>query len=388
MNKQEFINRYNQLAAKFLISFSTETAGENIAFSPFSILSMLSILADASAGKTRQEIKRAMYGDSVQEGLPEQLQKTKKELTKLDFDNIIAHDTPFGTKPIIPDYSHHLNTANAVFIREDFQETIHPQFQNQFRDRYNGAVYSAKDIETAMEIWLAAAEGKKMPLLELPKAFSESILALVNTVFFEAMWIWPYEDNQVKKRIFTNGDNTKTQVNMMYCEENTYVENEQATGFIKQFQQCDYDFMALLPKQKGQKALQKTIETSDFQSLMNSCTYTSVRTAMPEFTIESERNLRQACADLGITDALTSNADFSPMTTARLPAKEILHKAKIEVNRHGVKAAAATLITLCLGLPPEEKKEVILNRPFIFAIMHRSLNIPVFIGVVNKVGKV
>ena len=41
------------------------------------------------------------------------------------------------------------------------------------------------------------------------------------------------------------------------------------------------------------------------------------------------------------------------------------------------------VIRLIGSLPPEEAKEVILNRPFVFAILHRTMNIPVFIGIVN-----
>ena len=34
-------------------------------------------------------------------------------------------------------------------------------------------------------------------------------------------------------------------------------------------------------------------------------------------------------------------------------------------------------------LPPEEKKKVILNRPFVFAIVHGGTGLPVFTGIVN-----
>ena len=44
-----FLFRYNQLAGELLRSFSKEKPGENIAFSPFSIISTLSVLADGSA---------------------------------------------------------------------------------------------------------------------------------------------------------------------------------------------------------------------------------------------------------------------------------------------------------------------------------------------------
>ncbi|QTE68076.1 hypothetical protein JNO48_12920 [Clostridiales bacterium] len=383
MNRQDFLNRYNHLAAQFLRSLTTQTPGENIVFSPFSIISILSILADAANGKTREEILQVLCGSMNPEGLPEQLQKTQKELTKIDFANITAYENPFGSSPVIPDYSRHLDTANAVFVRDDIQNTFNPAFGNYFADTYDGTLMGTNNVEAAMEAWFNAMEHGR---LELPKNTtpSDTILALANTVLFEAMWLAPYTNSQVKKRVFTNSDNTKARVNMMYSTENNYIETDLATGFIKDFQQCDYSFAALLPKAKRLEALQQLISATNFQRLQKRSTYAIVHTAMPEFTIETETNIKQTCADLGITEALTTNADLSTLTTAKHTSKQIIHKAKIELDRNGAKAKAATAIHLLGSLPPDEEKEVILNRPFVFAILHRTMNIPVFMGIVNR----
>ena len=383
MNRQDYLDRYNQLAKQFLCSLTAETPGENIVFSPFSIISMLSILADASNGKTREEILQALCGSMNPEGLPEQLRKTRYELTKIDFANISAYENPFGSRPVVPDYSRHLNTANAVFVRDDLQNTLNPKFGDYFADAYDGTLIRTNHVEAAMEAWFTAMEHGR---LELPKNTtpSDTILALANTILFEAMWFTPYKNSQVKKRVFTNSDNTKTKVNMMYSTENNYIETDLATGFIKDFQQCDYSFAALLPKAKGPEALLQLLAATSFQRLQKRATYASVRAGMPEFTIETETNIKQTCADLGITEALTPAADLSTLTTATPQNKLLTHKAKIELNRNGAKAKAATAIHLLGSLPPEDKKEVILNRPFVFAILHRTMNIPVFIGTVSR----
>ena len=371
MNRQDYLDRYNQLAKQFLCSLTAETPGENIVFSPFSIISMLSILADASNGKTREEVLQALCGSMTPEGLPEQLRKTKHELTKIDFANISAYENPFGSRPVVPDYSRHLNTANAVFVRDDIQNTINPKFGDYFADAYDGTLIRTNHVEAAMEAWFTAMEHGR---LELPK----------NTIPFEAMWLEPYTNSQVKKRVFTTSDNTKAKVNMMYSTENNYIETDLATGFIKDFQQCDYSFAVLLPKAKGPEALSNLLAATSFQRLQKRATYASVRAGMPEFTIETETNIKQTCADLGITEALTPAADLSTLTTANPQTKQLTHKAKIELNRNGVKAKAATAIRLTGSLPPDEAKEVIFNRPFVFTILHRTMNIPVFIGVVNR----
>ena len=58
MNRQEFQDRYSQLAGRILSTLAAGNPGENIVFSPFSVISQLSVLADAARGKTREEILR------------------------------------------------------------------------------------------------------------------------------------------------------------------------------------------------------------------------------------------------------------------------------------------------------------------------------------------
>ncbi len=388
MYQKEFSIWYREMTHQLLEIFTKEKEGENIVFSPFSILSMLSVLADASAGKTREQILQALNGWMPLKGIPEKLRNARKEMAKIDFKNITLYENPFGTKPVTPDYGSHLHTENAAFVRADYLTAIRPQFLRYFRETYNGQLFGAYDVDAALDAWIEeTTEG----YLEQPKTTpqtttnSQTAMALVNTIFFEAMWLNPYKNKEVKKRVFYNCDNTRAKVNMMYGSENAYIETKQATGFVKYFQQCDYAFVALLPKQKGPEALNILAETADFSFLMRTANYQTVHTVMPEFTVEFDEDLKHPFTALGITEALTPDADFSNLATEKLPASKMIHRAKIEINRNGAKAAVATRIVLYGCLPPEEEeKTVTFNRPFVFAIVHRTLRIPALVGIVNR----
>ena len=71
MYQKEFSIWYREMTHQLLEIFTKEKEGENIVFSPFSILSMLSILADASAGKTREQILQALNGWMPLKGIPD-----------------------------------------------------------------------------------------------------------------------------------------------------------------------------------------------------------------------------------------------------------------------------------------------------------------------------
>ena len=223
--------------------------------------------------------------------------------------------------------------------------------------------------------------------LEVPEnqTNSQNILTLFSAAFFEAMWMDQYKDRDVKEDLFINSDGSKSWVNMLYSTESAYIANEQATGFTRDFRQCEYSFMALLPKKKGPEALQNLMKKFDLQNILKQRKDSIVQTAIPEFTIEYEQNLKQACTDLGITEAFTPNADFSPMTKFLLPARSMTHRAKIKVDRNGAGAKTAAKASIHMNHSLPKPNDIILNRPFVFAIYHRTLKIPVFIGVVNQI---
>ena len=83
-------------------------------------------------------------------------------------------------------------------------------------------------------------------------------------------------------------------------------------------------------------------------------------------------------------------ADFSNMTEDenRLFVSEVIHKTMIEVDAEGTKAAAATAVVMDkAGACPdfEDSREVRVDRPFVYAIMDNSNQLPIFIGVMESI---
>ena len=103
---------------------------------------------------------------------------------------------------------------------------------------------------------------------------------------------------------------------------------------------------------------------------------------LPKFKYESEINLRDYCSKLGIDKVFSDHADFSNMSSEWLKAYNIIHKAKIQLDEEGTKAAASTRMEIVFGGCITERIEF--NRPFIYAIMNSSTGLPVFAGVVTN----
>lgn len=191
MNQKEFIDRYNDLTGVFLRGFSERKQAENIAFSPFSILSLLSIFADATAGSTRQEVQDLLYGDVPQQGFPEQLKAVRDVLTReKDYSRWLGYEDPYHGK-LIPDTDKHLDTANAVIVRQEYSDTIRPEFRKLLSDLYDGILISSL-VHREFQLKRSPESVREMLSLLESITNSESVLVMLNTVFFHAMWQYPY----------------------------------------------------------------------------------------------------------------------------------------------------------------------------------------------------
>ena len=128
-------------------------------------------------------------------------------------------------------------------------------------------------------------------------------------------------------------------------------------------------------------------------ALLDGMTAETVNAGLPRFKTEYSVEMSKALAALGMTDAFDpALADFSGMAEMEednnICISRVLHKTYIAVDESGTKAGAATVVemTECAMFEPEEPKEVILDRPFVYLLIDcQNGNAPVFIGTVETV---
>ena len=175
---------------------------------------------------------------------------------------------------------------------------------------------------------------------------------------------------------------------MLSSTEHTYYEDEQCIGFRKPYRDEQFSFWAWLPRQKGRAGLKKTVEGIDFSQLEELAVLERVIVTMPEFTYDFSEELTELCRQLGIRTMFTPDADFSPMTSESLMVDSIVHKAHIEVDRKGTRAAAATAAFMVKAAAvPREPKVVCLDRSFIYAVVNTETGLPAFVGVCSQLGE-
>lgn len=367
MNKiAEYSERYNSLALNVIRYFSGDLY-DNVVFSPFSIVMLLSVAADSVDGKTRQEIMDVIGVDMPYE----------------EYLDMIAM-----LQNIWADESGALTSSNAVCIQEKIKDSVTADYEKRLA-KLGGKLFASRDIVSDVNNWV---KEKTRGMIEnvADESMREMLACMMNAIAFEADWAKKYDEDDIHPDKFKNSDGSKSDVMMLDSVERGYIEDENFTGFVKPYKGSEYSYMALLPKKKGRASTKCILKALDFTKIYKSYSDTEVYVTMPEFKYDFGEEITNLCKDMGIKTLFTSSADFSPMSSMQLKMDAIVHKAHIEVDRKGTKAAAVTMAFVCAGCIPEEEenKEVRLDRPFVYAIVHNKTGLPVFVGIVNRIESV
>ena len=286
-----------------------------------------------------------------------------------------------------------LNTANSVWFRNDEDRLqVQPSFPAAMQQLFGAEVFRADfDEKTRKDInqWCKNNTKDRIEKILDEPISSDSMLYLINALTFDGKWQKPYEDHQVADAEFTCEDGSVQTAEMMYDMEYTYLANELATGFVKPYED-GYSFVALLPNEGLSMAdFVNGLTEDSFVELSASKKDVPVETGMPKFKTESGAELSAALQAMGIRDLFDADrADLSLMATVtdgNLFVSRILHKAFLETDTEGTRAAAVTAVELEAGsAAPTEMKRVILDRPFLYAIIEDETGIPIFMGTVES----
>ena len=361
MFKNNFIRDYYRLTERWIKEYAEERKGKNVVFSPFSLISLLSIAADATEGRTREEIETYLCENISFREFREELKKIKDS---------------FAT-------SKELSAANAVIVKESLKDTIQPLYEQTVKERFDGTLFLSGQAAEDVNAWVK--EKTKGMISEIAdRSVEEMLVAMLSAIAFDAQWADKYEDKDIQPDDFINYDNSISRVLIMRSTESTYIENRNFSGFVKPYKDTPFSFMALLPKSKELKIRRNLLRSIDFTELFSAAISAEVHVSMPEFSCTFSDDLAGRLQRSDINELFTPQADFRPLSTFPLMAGSLKHRALIKVNRHGTKAAAVSCFVIAAGSAGiNDPKFVTLDRPFVYAIIHNPSGLPVFTGFIN-----
>ena len=344
---------------------------ENSLVSPLSVLLALAMTANGADSETLAEMEAVLGKDISLEDLNEYLYTYVKHLPS--------------------EKNSRLSIANSIWFRDDENRfTVERDFLQKNADYYNAAAYKAPfDNQTLKDIntWVQEKTENMIDKI-LDEINEDAVMYLINAILFEAEWQQVYNKANIREGEFTAVDGDKEQAEFMYSEENIYLESDQAAGFIKPYA-GNYSFAALLPSEGI--AIEDFIQglTGDeFMHILDSAENTAVNAGLPKFSYAYTIQMTEVLKDMGMPLAFSAkDADFSRLgrsSRGNLFIGEVLHKTFIQVDERGTKAGAVTKVEI-RDEAYYEVKNVVLDRPFIYAIIDNDSKLPLFIGSVMQI---
>lgn len=355
------------------------TEGENSLISPASAEFALAMALNGADGDTLTEMLTVLCPGASTEEINTFVQDLNSMLTYSKGAEIHIANSMWSNESILGDC---LNETYANTLKETMNAEAH---MLPFDD---AAV-------TEINNWVNTNTDGMIPSL-IKEIDPATAMYLINAMTFEGEWEEAYKEHQINESgIFTNASGEEETARMLRETGEYYLENDDATGFIKYYEGREYAFMAMLPKEEG--AIEDYVAdmtAEDYMEFYDSLTTEyDVVTELPCFSYSYDTLMNDALKDMGMPTAFTEGiADFSLMVTdetVNLYISKVIHKTYIELNEEGTKAAAVTGVEMQneMAPAPKELKEVILDRPFVYAIVDAKTGIPVFIGTLNSVAE-
>lgn len=364
---------------------------DNFACSPISISLALGMAYAGAKGNTGSQMKSALQiatDDDVYfrslNWLDEQLESRADAALK----QAQTQASSPGRDASVPDPANYrLHVVNACWGEQTM--AFEPPYLDTLATEFGSGVHLAdfKNQPDIMRIginaWVSQETLNRInDLIPAGAIDTTTKVVLVNAIHLKLPWLSPFPGTT--PGTFTRADGSTVSVPFMnQSASRAYAEDDTTQAVGIPLAGSAVELVVFLPKATSSLTqLEDSLSTSHAQSLVSSMTWQQVVLTLPKFAFTTASvKLRTALVSLGMTDAFSSAADFTGITGAKpLFISDVVHKAMVGVDEHGVEAAAATAVMLAGSGAPTEPKQMNVNRPFFFGIYDLPTSSWLFLG--------
>jgi serpin B len=338
----------------------------NVVVSPISVQIAVSMAYMGSNGETEAEMKKSLkYSSYDKNSVSDSFKGVIKELES----------------------SEGLKIANKIYVKNGY--IIKPKFNDIVSKKFGSAVENINfgdNVKAANEInqWVESKTNNKIKNLIEPKMLSgKTRMAILNAVHFKKPWDVNFYEESTQKGPFYVAPEKTVQVDFMrHTEYHNYgaLPGLNAHAIELPLEKYDFKFYIILPDSKtGLAELESKLHQVNLNEALSSLKSQYVKLEIPKFKIENKIDLKEVLQNLGMQRMFTSKAEFGELLESDedILVSDVLQKTFIDVNEHGIEAAAATAVIMVESYSFfTQKKEVfIADHPFLFVLKSENYNI-------------
>ncbi|MEV4952916.1 serpin family protein [Paenarthrobacter nitroguajacolicus] len=365
-----------------LLADGGDSDNGNVVSSPASLLIALSMLRAGASGATAAEMDSALGFPG--EGRDETMNALLASLEKFDGDPGSVDEENPPRKPV-------MHAANGLFVDkgvptgEAFLTTLAKHFGTgvypvNFRDE---AV-----TKPAIDQWVSRNTGGRIK--EAPAQYDpDNTFSLLNALYFAAAWQTPFDADDTSDGPFTKGSGEVINVPMMhssltmaYAEGPGWqaVDLPYAEGFVMRLVLPDGDAPGSVGSSgaPGQAAASAAVLT-DVAKGLGAAKQDMVQISLPKWDHKTTFELRKVFKTLGLHQMLATDKDFDAIQQG-MKLTQAAQAANITVAEKGTIASAVTQMNAEASSAVVPEREIVLDHPFHYQIVHVETGMPLFMG--------
>lgn len=366
---EQLVDANNGFGLKMFYELAGAEPEKNIFISPASIITALAMTYNGADGETREAMERTLMFEGM----------NMEEVNEAFADLLTILQNP--------DPKVELAVANSLWAREGI--AFNEDFLKRNED-YFGAEVAELDFNDAgaadtINDWVKEKTRNKIDGIIDPPINPETVLFLINAIYFKGEWSDPFDPDMTGNRDFNLPDGSVKEIPVMIKNDDfRYLETDdfQAVSLPYGKNERVSMYIFLPASNSSLDQLYGKMNLLNWKRWIASFGSMEGEVGLPRFKFEYETSLKDALAALGMAIAFDeSAADFSGMhpVPPSLYISEVKHKTFIEVNEEGTEAAAVTSVEVGMTAMPETFS-MIIDRPFFFAIADDMTGTILFMG--------
>lgn len=371
------VARNNDFAFNFVraVSSTDDVSGKSFVVSPLSLTYVLGMVNAGASGQTGEELTTVL-------GFNGETRESVNELCCQLIKGAPAVDSKVR-----------LRLADMVAVREGLQ--LHDDYSAAIAESYQASTtslpFGKSEAVDYVNAWCSRQTEGVIPRI-VDEFSSQTVLALLNAVYFKAPWSGRFDASATRSETFTREDGSTVELPMMRRMDGAYYSSGKdfATLGLPYGDGRHWRMYVLLPNED------KTV--SDVLSQLTQLQWSSVKASLgrdasvvdvwlPRFSAENDLELNGVLMGMGLQSMFKAchefdifvNADVDPFVSL------VRQRAAIEVSEEGTEAAAVTIAEMDSACSPDGGGNSYVpqfhaTRPFVYIIQEETSGAIFFIG--------
>ncbi|HEY9834275.1 MAG TPA: serpin family protein, partial [Stenomitos sp.] len=280
-----------------------------------------------------------------------------------------------------------LSLANSLWARKG--EPFLPEFLQRNRDFYGAKItdldFNDPSTPSIINTWVKqSTNGKIDTIIDGKEIEPDTILFLINAIYFKGLWTIPFDKTKTQELPFTLLDGTQKPHPIMFQQaQYGYYANSLFQAVTLPYGQERLSLYIFLPqKNVSLQEFYKNLNPENWEQWMNQFQSQQVLVGLPRFRLDYGLELNDTLKTLGMAIAFDKNrADFTGMTPRSAYITRVKHNTFFEVNEEGSEAAGATSVQMGTRASPPH---LVADRPFFCVIRDNQTKAILFMGSIVK----